>query len=81
MDKLLNTATLLTRFGLYCGLRVTEQVQKHGAGQLFSDKIDVLLTDMYNEILRVVTVLDIERLDMYGKYELPMCMKKGVGLM
>ena len=65
-----------TRFGLYCGLRVAEEVKKHGAGQLFGDKIDDLLTEAYNEILRVVTVLDIERLDTHGKYKLPECMKK-----
>ena len=65
-----------TRFGLYCGLQVAEQVQKQGADQLFGDKIDDLLTEAYNEILRVVTVLDIERLDTYGKYELPKSMKK-----
>ena len=65
-----------TRFGLYCDLRVAEQVKKLGADQLFGDKIEELVTKAYNKFLRVVTVLDIERLDTYGKYELPKCMKK-----
>ena len=65
-----------TRFGLYCGLRVAEQVQKLGAGSLFGDKIDELLSVAYNEVLRVVTVQEIGILDTHGTYEIPSCMKR-----
>ena len=59
-----------TRFGLYCGLRVAEQVQKIGPGSLFGDKIDELLSVAYNEVLRVVTVEEIGILDTHGTYEI-----------
>ena len=65
-----------TRFGLYCGLRVAEEVQKIGAGSLFGDKIDEMLSKAYNEVLRVVTVQEIGILDTHGTYEIPRCMKR-----
>ena len=65
-----------TCFGLYCGLRVAEQVQKIGAGSLFGDKIDELLSVAYNEVLRVVTVQEIGILDTHSTYEIPRCMKR-----
>ena len=64
------------RFGLYCGLRVAEQIEEIGIGNMSGDKIKPLLKIAYNEILRVETVQNVGVLDTHNKYEPPECMKE-----
>jgi hypothetical protein len=63
------------RFGLYCGLRVGELIEKKGAGTLFGDNMKELMKQAYNEILRVEIVQQIGVLDTHNNYDPPKCME------
>ena len=59
------------RFGLYCGLRVAEEIKKLGLNKVNSSRVKDLLKIAYNEILRVETVQLIGVLDTYNNYDPP----------
>ena len=63
------------RFGLYCGLRVAEEIEKEGANTMFSDNVKALMRLAYNEILRVEIVQQIGVLDTHNNYIPPKCME------
>jgi hypothetical protein len=63
------------RFGLYCGLRVAEMIEKGGPRNMFGDKIKKLVKEAYNEILRVEIVQQIGVLDTHNNYIPPKCME------
>jgi hypothetical protein len=63
------------RYGLYCGLRVAEQIEEKGIGNMSGEKLKPLMKKAYNEILRVETVQNIGVLDTHNNYEPPDCMK------
>ena len=62
------------RFGMYCGLRVAEQVAHIGQRKLTGDKVKNLMKRAYNEILRVETVQHIGVLDTHNNYDIPACL-------
>ena len=62
------------RFGLYCGLRVAEEIKKLGLNNVNASRVKDLLKIAYNEILRVETVQQIGVLDTYNNYDTPQCM-------
>ena len=64
-------------FGLYCGLRVAEEIKKLGLNKVNSSRVKDLLKIAYNEILRVETVQQIGVLDTYNNYDPPQCMING----
>ena len=64
------------RFGLYCGLRVAEQIEEIGIANMSGDKIKPLMKIACNEILWVKTVQNVGVLDTHNKYEPPECMKE-----
>ena len=63
------------RFGLYCGLRVAEEIERKGANTMFGDDVKVLMKLAYNEILRVEIVQQIGVLDTHNNYIPPKCME------
>ena len=58
------------RFGLYCGLRVAELIEKTGIRHVRGDSVKPLLKVAYNEILRVETVQNVGVLDTYNNVSL-----------
>jgi hypothetical protein len=64
-----------TRFGLYCGLRVAEQVEKKGAQGMYGDAVKELMKVAYNEILRVEICQQVGVLDTHNDYIPPKCME------
>ena len=63
------------RFGLYCGLRVAEDVKQYRINKMHTEKVDELVLKAYNEILRVTVVQELGVLDTHNKYELPKCLQ------
>ena len=63
------------RFGLYCGLRVAELIEKKGANTMFGDDVKELLKEAYNEVLRVEIVQQVGVLDTHNSYIPPECIE------
>ena len=73
--KCKNTLCHDKRFGLYCGLRVAEQIEQKGANTMYGDKVKELMKVAYNEILRVEIVQQVGVLDTHNNYIPPQCME------
>lgn len=63
------------RFGLYCGLRVAELVEKKGACKMFGDDVKDLLKVACNKILCIEIVQQVGVLDTHNNYIPPKCME------